>query len=532
MAGGYFSFSIKADGIYCTIYPATVKQVKPTLEDIIHYIDKANIPNCDLVTIRQLIEKADTEPATERVSTGTVFSSNEFGEYRIDGDYMTARAVFYPGFEGATMLTADEIRSDLYHLGIKTGICEDAISAFISDRVYGKEYIVAQGEPAKEGKDGYIDYHFEAELKPVPKIDEHGMVDFKNIDNLNHIKAGDVVACIIPEDKGSPGEDIMGRTVLPKRVKRVVFKHGKNLRVSEDGLSLISEVSGHVSLEGDKIFVSDILTLVNVDIATGNINYEGNVDISGNVAAGFSVNATGNVMVRGIVEGATIIAGGDITLVRGVQGMNKAVLKAGGNIVSKFIESAESVTANGNIESDSILHSKVVSQGKIVVNGRNGLIIGGDVRATRLIEVKTIGNDMGTATVVGVGIDADMKRRIDVLKKEIEQNGANKMQLEKILATLTKKREHDGKLSPDKQELFQKTMRNMLLTEQTISKDRKELEECRARLAEDVNARVRVYNTAYVGTKFVFGDIMLYLKQKYDYCQFIKEGVDIKSIPM
>ena len=42
--------------------------------------------------------------------------------------------------------------------------------------------------------------------------------------------------------------------------------------------------------------------------------------------------------------------------------MNKAVIKAGGKIVSKFIESVQLVEAGGNIEADSILHSKVVAK--------------------------------------------------------------------------------------------------------------------------------------------------------------------------
>ena len=35
--------------------------------------------------------------------------------------------------------------------------------------------------------------------------------------------------------------------------------------------------------------------------------------------SGFTVKASGNVVVTGVVEGATVIAGGDITLNRGVQ---------------------------------------------------------------------------------------------------------------------------------------------------------------------------------------------------------------------
>lgn len=53
--------------------------------------------------------------------------------------------------------------------------------------------------------------------------------------------------------------------------------------------------------------------------------------------------------------------------------MNKAVIRAGGNIVSKFIESAELVEAGGNIEADSILHSRVVAKGSIKPAAKRGL---------------------------------------------------------------------------------------------------------------------------------------------------------------
>ncbi len=99
---------------------------------------------------------------------------------------------------------------------------------------------------------------------------------------------------------------------------RKSFKYGRNLEVSEDGLRLISKVTGHVSLEGDKIFVSDeYIIQTDVDTSTGDIEYNGNVKILGCVRAGFSVKATGNISVSGAVEGAIITAGKDVILERG-----------------------------------------------------------------------------------------------------------------------------------------------------------------------------------------------------------------------
>lgn len=275
-----------------------------------------------------------------------------------------------------------------------------------------------------------------------------------------------------------------------------------------------------------------VLELVNVDNSTGDIDYEGDVVVKGNVLAGFTVKATGDITVSGIVEGATVIAGGNITFNRGIQGMTRAVVKAGGNIVSKFIESAENVSAGGSIEADSILHSKVTAKSTIKASGRNGLIIGGDVKAVNMIEAKTIGNAMGTNTSVGVGVDPSMKRRVDELKNSLGKLGDNKIQLNQLLNALRKKQDSEGGLDEAKHELQMKTMRNVIMLEQEINKQKKELEELRCQIGEEKHACIKVSDAAYAGVKLTFGDQCMFLKQKYDYCQFVKEGADIKSAPI
>ena len=40
-------------------------------------------------------------------------------------------------------------------------------------------------------------------------------------------------------------------------------------------------MDGHVSLVEGKVFVSDVLTVENVDSSTGNIEYDGNVQVNG-----------------------------------------------------------------------------------------------------------------------------------------------------------------------------------------------------------------------------------------------------------
>ena len=525
---GYFEFDTRQDGLYLTVYPP--QQGEPALDagEVLYYIEKKNIYGCDITLIGDTVKKGATQEVTVKVSDETPYPVSEFGDYRISHDTMTLEAVFYPPFKGAVELTYEEIQKDLKNIGVISGISEEAIRLFLLEKRYFETYVLAKGTKAREGSDGYIEYTFNTSLKPTPKMNEDGTVDFHTLENVNHIKSGDVVAILHPEDRGDNGTDILGRPVYPRKVKRAVFRYGKNMEVSEDKLKLISKVDGHVTLENDKVFVSNVLELVDVDASTGDINYSGSVMIKGNVLAGFSVKAAGDISVSGIVEGATIIADGDITFNRGVQGMNKAIIKAGGNIVSKFIESASSVEAGGNIESDSILHSKVRAKGTIKASGRNGLIVGGEVRSICLVEAKNIGNEMGTATVVGVGVDPAAKKRVDELKTSLQKLGDSKIQLNQIMTALRKKQEIEGKLAPDKVELQQKTMRNLVMIEKDLTEQKNELEQLRQQLGEDVNARVRVSGNIYVGVKLIFGEQNYFIKEKRTFCQFVKDKADIK----
>lgn len=530
---GYFKLASKEEGLVITVYPPQDGGRAARVEDLIAYSEKKGFSNyIDVVKVNQAFMNGATKEYTQLISPLAPTPNNEFAVYSVSYDRMSVEAVFYPPFEGAGNISLQEVIGDLAGLGVKRGIDEAAINGFIEKKEYFVPYKIASGREPIEGHDGRIEYKFNTNLSAKPKMNEDGTVDFHTLENVNHIKKNDVLAELFPEDLGTPGYDVSGNTVLPKKVKRAIFSYGHNMHVSEDGKFLISDVNGHVTLENGKIFVSDILELVNVDNSTGDIDYDGSVTIKGNVLTGFSVKTSGNINVNGLVEGAILTAGGDITLVRGVQGGGRAILKANGNIVSKFIESANMVSAGGSIETDSILHSKVIAKGPIVVQGRNGLIVGGDVRSRILIDCKTIGNEMGTATVVGVGVDPAIKKRIEQLKKELDDLVKQKMQLSQLVTTLRKKQEISGPLPPDKIQLQQQSMRQMILMEKQINNSKNELEECMTMINEDSNARIKISRTAFVGTKMVFGDQYIYLQKKYDYCQFVKQGADIRSTGM
>ena len=339
-----------------------------------------------------------------------------------------------------------------------------------------------------------------------------------------------MVAQIKPEYSGENGMDVYGNVIKPKKVYRKIFKYGRNLKVSDDGLQLISLVTGHVKLENDKVFVSDEYEIsADVDTATGDVDFDGNVHIKGNVLAGFKVKASGNVVVDGVVEGAEITAGGNIILQRGIQGMNKGVLTAGGNIASNFIENAR-VIAGKDIDTDAIMHSKVTARGNIEIHGRNGYLIGGFVRAGNLISAKTIGSDMGTNTIIGVGSDPELLIELDNIMKQINKESKDKEQLSQLISLLRKKQDVEGKLEPEKIEMLQKAMKNMILLDNSINKMKSEYNAKSELLVENKDARIKVNGSIYPGVKIEIGDISFFIRDKNNFCQYVLKDGEVTRI--
>lgn len=524
---GYFQIEKRADGLYLHVHPAEGAGKKPTIEEFTAYLEKKKVSYTNVVELRKAFELASVKGEPQRFSTAEIISFNGWVEYQTIKDGLELVGRMYPPVIGMPDITEREIATDLLHMKVSYGLKKNIIQKITSEKRYLETFVVAEGTAPVDGKDAELKYYFSTEHVTKPKINEDGTVDFHNLDMISSVKAGDVVAEIFPEDKGTPGMNIYGMVLPPRKVARKIFRHGRNLEISEDGTKLISQVSGHITLEGDKIFVSTEYSVpADVNNSTGDIDFDGDVRVPGNVISGFKVKASGNISVRGVVEGAELIAGGDIVLERGILGMNKGILIAGGNIASPYIENA-TVRAGGDIDSNAILHSDVNAHGIIEVHGKKGYIIGGVVRAGSKIVSKIIGSEMGANTVVGVGNDPELVEKVNSLKKKITDGRQDKEKLLQIITRFKKKLSQGDKLSRDQYDILSKAINDVKSIEESIEEARTEYKKLSSLVCEDVEARIQVVGSIYPGTKVEIGDAQLFIRDKNDHCQYVKHGVDI-----
>lgn len=527
----YFQLLIKDDGTYMKIYDSEPGGLPLNYDEISNYLIDKRIYEYDKIALGRAIATLK-HVAEVKLTSAVILPQDEYVRVKIDDDKMNAVCRFYPPSTRGNHLTKEDIVSELVKAGVRYGVDESKISQYIRDRRYCSDYVFAKATPAIQGRDAEITYHFNTDLTMKPKTNEDGSVDFHKLDIISHVNKGDLLATLTPVDFGRPGIDVCGKPIKPNKVINRILRHGNKISMSEDGLSLFSDVDGHVSLTDDRVFVSNIYEIPgDVDSSTGDIDYEGNVVIKGNVITGFSVKAKGDIEVYGVVEGAYIEAGGQIILRRGMQGMNKGILKAYGNIITKFIENAE-VIAGGYINTDSIMHSKVSAKGDIIVGGRRGLVTGGVIRSGTMISLKTSGSHMGTNTILEVGIDPRVLDEFHELEKQIVNLKSEKERVNQAIAMVRKRLQTGSNISYDKLESLKQITQtsihlNTQLTEATQKYDILKLE-----VEGNASGTIEVQDTVYPGTKIVIANIVYYVRDALQHTKFIRDRADIKLVPL
>lgn len=528
MLNAYFQLVIREDGTWLKLFPAVDGGEKLNFSELTEYLESHRIP----YETKELYKLKDSQQREQmmRLCVQPMQPERESYNLSLDKDGLEAVVRFYAPAEGEELISKEEFMRDLQYRNIVHGIDEAVIDSFFADRKYCTDYVVARGTLPEEGKSAVVEYFFNTDPKAKPTLNEDGSVDFFHLNTINHCQAGELLAKMTPAVPGKPGQDVTGRVIVPRDVKNARLHFGRRIRLekAEDGTETIySEVNGHVSLVGQDVFVSDVLEVENVDISTGNIEYNGSVQINGNVCSNFTVKAKGNVDIRGVVEGATVEAGGNIVIVRGMNGMSKGVLKAGGNVVAKFLESA-SVEADGNVTCNSIMHSQVSCRGEVTVDGKRGFIAGGKVCAAGRITVKNLGSPMGADTIVEVGTDPKVKAKFLELNKKINEAEKVLRSVEPILLNFDDKLKRGNRLSENEAKYLESLLQLRKIKKLQLDSANCELEPIKEILKDKKDSCVIVSGEAYQGTKICISDVSMVIQDTVRACKFVYLRGDVK----
>lgn len=523
---GYFRISTTATSTNLEIYAPKDGGVPVKSNEIVSYLTGKIIPY-DAGSLGKAIDAAATKDTTVTLNMAPCAPISEMADITISPDKMQAIVRLYSASEGGVNLDETDIRNDLAARGVKFGAKDDVIADIIANPRYCEDIVIAEGQAPGESTDGYIEYLFNTDNRTRPTLLEDGSVDFFHLNVLQAAAAGQELAKLHPSVRGADGKALDGSIVRARDPKDVQFKYGANIHVSEDGKSLISDVDGNVSLVGGQVFVNSSLTFDEVSTSTGNIDFDGSIIINGNIDTNFEVRVKGDVTVNGVIEGAYVEAGGNIIVARGVNGMGKAVLKAGGNIIAKYLENVNA-TAGGYISSEAVMHSDISAGGDILIDGRKGVLSGGHAAAGGMVEVKNLGSEMANDTIVEVGMSPRIKKEIMDLRNKAAEKQKTLDQVMPVLNNMAMKIKSGVALTDDQKKYVSQLMAVQKSTDEELAGIMVKLAELENNFNIDTPAEVKVKGTVYPGTRVCISDVSMSVKTPAKYCKFVKLRGDVK----
>lgn len=442
-------------------------------------------------------------------------------------DKMKITCIFHAPSSKGNKLDINDIMHELKSKGIKYGINEDLINEFLDNHVYETPLVFAEGRQPVHGSDARIEYFFNTNPNLKPKHNEDGSVDYHSLDTISHVNAGDLLATLHPMDPGQPGSDVFGRVTPPRSVKNKKLEYGRNISISEDGLNIYSDVTGHVTLTGGKVFVADVYEVpADVDNSTGDIEYNGNVHVRGNVRGGFKITAHGNIEVEGSVEDCLIHADGNVIVKCGIQGMQKGVIEAGGNVIAKYIENA-TVFAGGFVEAGSLIYSNVTSGEDVIVAEKKGSINGGNIKAIGKVEANVIGSEMGGKTTIEVGVSPERKDYFTKLQAKVDELKANVAKMRALYDKYEALIKSGAQLEAKQLEAFKVLRAQLESMTNELNKGESELEELHQEILNSKHAKISVRRDIYPGTAVSISGTEAIVKDKRSFCVLEKKDGEI-----
>ena len=412
----------------------------------------------------------------------------------ISSDKMEAYVYIREGYED---LTENDVLKVVWDGMIRKGIQRDNMKAVENGTLpKDRKILVAKGENAVNGEDGWYEDFFRTDLDGKPKVMEDGSVDHNHVEWFDTISKDTKIAEYHPATRGRDGFTVFGDVLPGRNGKEKPLLKGKGFSVSADKLTYTSTEDGMIVLKDDEyVNISNVLEVDEVNIATGFISFKGNVHVKGDVGVGGIINSGGDVIIDGFVEGGNITAEGNVLLRRGMNGGGRGVIHAGGSVTGKFFENTD-VYAGKNVTMDYATNCSIYAENNLEVVKTKGGIIGGTVTALLGMTIYNVGNQMGQKTRICAGVPKTMEAERKAIR---ERMAINREQLKvlrnaeaefhtryplEVLATM---------------EVFKKIEDAIYTKEIDIETSKQELDIFLERMKEYNQAKIRVKGQLYEG---------------------------------
>lgn len=340
---------------------------------------------------------------------------------------------------GGRLADVAQVLAVLRERGVVAGVDGDAVQAACASQPV-ERHPVAQGVAAQDGLDARFEELGGAAADRSPRLTPEGMIDYREHGAILLVAPGQALLRRHPATPGVAGFTVQGGELLPRPGADLPFAEGLRgaATSASDPLLLQATTAGLPVRVPCGIHVEPVLEVDEVNLATGNLYFDGTVRVKGDVIQGMKVQATGDVEVGGAVEGSQLEAGGHVLVKGGI--IAGANARAAGTVAARFIESSTVEAGTLIAVDDMVLESQLLSRDQIHIglkSPQRGKLVGGSTQATKWIRVPYLGSDKGGVTQVAVGVNPTLELRYQALRARMEQEKENETKLDKLAHQLS-----------------------------------------------------------------------------------------------
>lgn len=409
-----------------------------TFEQAVRQADEHGCERLDLEALQETL--VDGEPRAVAV-LGPASADGRL-TVEVSDDGLTAVLHVEPPGARQPRLSHDDVDRALRDAGVRLGVDRNLLATLRLDRP--GSYQVASGWPPTEGRPGFLEYEVSVDHELRHRVREDGSVDFHSVARMPNVRAGQLLAVLVPPLPGVPGRDVHGEVIEAPAGEPAVFPEGDNVWVSDDGTRLHAGIDGLLEIVGEKVSVRpDLVIEGDVDFSTGSIDFAGDVIVHGSVLPDFFVTATGKVVVLGDVDHARIDAS-TMVWIRGALVGDRARVRCNGNVKIGTVREGRVEAGDSVVVEHETLGAEILAGVRLVLPSSRNRLAGGVVHAGVEVIAGEIGSIAGIPTEITIGRSPQEVELLALLTAELREHSTV---LERVLATTTPLRQEPERIA-------------------------------------------------------------------------------------
>ncbi len=433
--------------------------------------------------------------------------------FKVSNDHMSAYIKLNYTDEEFKELDKKQILTEIMDIIEDKGIISSInLKDLIGHLVNNEDLLIAEGIKPIHGEDAILSYYEIQE--PQPKLYEDGQINHYELELINKVEKGDWVGQRIEPTPGICGKTVLGEVVTTQPGHQQPLIYDKST-IEEDfdpakGITTLrAKRKGAVTIENGIISISNYLEIDGkVSFSTGNIDFDGFVDVKDTIEDNFSVIAEHDIQIMGSLGLGAIEAieskQGNIYIRGGISGKNKAKIVCDGDLFTKFASECD-IECNGTVHIGYYAMNCNIKAKEVILDSSKSRIIGGEIN----VDTKVIAAELGSKGEIKTVININGYDRFEYKEKlkQIE----NALNLYKDKSTALKQKINIYRTKAVGDEVYGEKLKELLEKDRQLNKNMSTLSEN----AKRINAMLKTRGEGEVRvTKKHYGNVHLKIKKE------------------